>query len=287
MRLALECCATIEDFEHFLDTISKPLGIEANFGVIDANGGAAYFEANNFTYKKFDANNPEIAPNGYIIRTNYSVAGREDKGMGYIRFANATYLFENHLAEKFTPEWILSSASRSYYHSILKHDLRKTLPTYTIDQDYIPRYTTSASIVFQGVKKGESPEQTTMWTVLGFPPCSIVFPLWVKGGENLPQLLVKASNSNNAPLCDKVVALKHKAFNISRGNGEKYMDFSVLYNKNGNGIIQKLQSYEQQIFEETRKKIQEWNKTSWTEKNIDNYYKYLNEKIEKIYQEID
>ena len=33
---ALEVCATVEDFCHFLDTITKPSLIEANFGVIDA-----------------------------------------------------------------------------------------------------------------------------------------------------------------------------------------------------------------------------------------------------------
>ena len=38
---ALEVCATVEDFCHFLDTISKPSDVEANFGVINAQGGAA------------------------------------------------------------------------------------------------------------------------------------------------------------------------------------------------------------------------------------------------------
>ena len=37
---ALEVCATVDDFRHFLDTIAKPSMIEANFGVIDAQGGA-------------------------------------------------------------------------------------------------------------------------------------------------------------------------------------------------------------------------------------------------------
>jgi hypothetical protein len=286
MRMALECCATLEDFERFLDTVAKPLGIEANFGVIDANGGAAYYEANNFSYKKYDANDPEIAPNNYIIRTNYSYSGREDKGMGYIRHENAKYLFENHPTQKFTAEWILSSASRSYYHSILESDLCTLLPSFAIDQDYIPRNSSSASIVFQGVKRGEHVERTTMWTALGFPPCSIVVPLWIAGGEKLPEIMTKTAESNNAPLCDKVVALKHKVFPITRGNGNKYMDFALLYNKNGNGIIQKLHPAEKEIFEETYKKIDEWNKTAWNEKNIKEYYKYLNDKIIKAYKNL-
>ena len=44
MYRALEICATVEDFEHFIDTLSKPMGVEANFGVIDAQGGAVYYE---------------------------------------------------------------------------------------------------------------------------------------------------------------------------------------------------------------------------------------------------
>ncbi|MDR2066058.1 MAG: C45 family peptidase [Prevotellaceae bacterium] len=285
MRMALECCATTGDFEHFLDTLTKPAGIEANFGVIDASGGAAYYEANNFTYKKYDANCPETAPNNYIIRTNYSYSGRENEGMGYIRYETAKYLFENHQNGTFTSEWLLSSVSRSYCHSLLKCDLQTVMPEYAIDQDYIPRNSSSASVVFQGVKQNEPPEHTAMWTLLGFPPCSIAVPLWVKGGSHLPEIMTKSAGSNNSPLCDKVVALKHKVFHIERGNGKKYMNFSLLYNKNGNGIIQKIKPIEKTIFEETYKKISEWNTSSWNENSISNYYKYLNEKIIKIYRE--
>ncbi|MDR0754365.1 MAG: C45 family peptidase [Prevotellaceae bacterium] len=286
MRMALECCATVGDFEHFLDTVTKPAGIEANFGVIDAGGGAAYYEANNFTYKKYDANNPETAPNNYIIRTNYSCSGRENEGMGYIRYESAKYLFENQQNEKFTPEWLLSSASRSYYHSLLNCDLQIIMPEYAIDQDYIPRNSSSASIVFQGVKQNESAEHTTMWTLLGFPPCSIIVPLWVKGGRQLPEIMTKSDNNDNSPLCDKVVALKHKVFHVERGNGKKYMNFSLLYNKNENGIIQKIKPYEKEIFEDTYRKIDEWNASEWNEKNIQTYYRYLNEKIVKIYKDL-
>ncbi len=42
MRRALEVCATVKDFRQFLDTLSKPSLIEANFGVIDAEGGCRH-----------------------------------------------------------------------------------------------------------------------------------------------------------------------------------------------------------------------------------------------------
>ena len=47
MFRALEVCATVEDFDHFLDTLSKPMYVEANFGVTDARGGAVYYEMRN------------------------------------------------------------------------------------------------------------------------------------------------------------------------------------------------------------------------------------------------
>ena len=59
MRRALEVCATVKDFCQFLDTLSKPSLIEANFGVIDAKGGAAMFEVDYYEYVMYDANNPK------------------------------------------------------------------------------------------------------------------------------------------------------------------------------------------------------------------------------------
>lgn len=39
-----------------------------------------------------------------------------------------------------------------------------------VDQDFIARSSTASSVVVQGVKEGERPELTTMWTILGYPP---------------------------------------------------------------------------------------------------------------------
>lgn len=71
MRRALEVCATVDDFKVFLDTLAKPSLIEANFGVIDAQGGAAMFEVDYEKYVMFDANDPKDAPCGYIARSNF------------------------------------------------------------------------------------------------------------------------------------------------------------------------------------------------------------------------
>ena len=82
MRRALEVCATVKDFCQFLDTLSKPSLIEANFGVIDAEGGAAVFEVDYYKYVMYDANDSKDAPCGYIARTNFSFSGKVNEGAG-------------------------------------------------------------------------------------------------------------------------------------------------------------------------------------------------------------
>ncbi len=160
MKIALERCATIEDFEKLLQELSKPLGVEANFGVIDANGGAAYFETTNFNYVKYDVNDSDVAPNGYLIRTNYSFSGQENKGYGYIRYTTAEGLFKNQIkGGKISFELLINDVPRCLIHSFTNTDLTSNLPenlddtSYVYFRDYIPRYSTAAAIVIQGINR--------------------------------------------------------------------------------------------------------------------------------------
>ena len=80
LSTVLEVCARWRISAICLDTISKPSLIEANFGVIDAQGAAAMFEVDYYKYTMYDANNPKDAPYGYIARTNFSFAGEANRG---------------------------------------------------------------------------------------------------------------------------------------------------------------------------------------------------------------
>ena len=55
MKLALQTCKTLADFEKLLTSLPRPMGLDANFGVIDAFGGAAFYETGNYRFVKFDA----------------------------------------------------------------------------------------------------------------------------------------------------------------------------------------------------------------------------------------
>ena len=230
---ALGSCKTLKDFEQMLDKMKKPRGVEANFGVIDAEGGAAYYEVNNTQWTKIDVNDPKIAPEGFLVYTNHSYTGRKDEGMGYIRYNTANELLHKAWIQgiDFTPQWIFNNLSRSYYHSLLGLDLNKNPELapegWYVDQDFIPRRSTSASIVIKGVRKGENPDLTVMWTILGYPPCSIAVPMFVAAGEKQPAYMLKRADSNNCVMCDEALSRRAKIFPLSRGNGRNYFDVSL------------------------------------------------------------
>lgn len=291
---ALAVCKTLEDFENYLNNLPKPMRVEANFGVIDANGGAAYYETNNSKFVKVDANDQRIAPQGYLIYTNFSYTGRFNEGMGYIRHQNATEIMSAKSPFKdITPEWIFNNLSRSFYHSLMGTDLTKQESSpekftgWVIDQDYIPRKSSTASVAIQGVKPGEDPEMTIMWTVLGYPPAGIAVPLWVKAGENQPSMLVKSDKSNNAEVCDNALALKYETFSLKRGNGQRYMNFNLIYNSQKSGYMQLLRFTE---FLNNRKlygpAIEKWRENGLDLKELEELNNNAQINIRKIYGEL-
>lgn len=267
MRRALEICATVEDFRHFLDTLSKPSYVEANFGVIDAKGGAAMFEVDYHHYVMYDANNSEDAPYGYIARTNFSFAGKINKGAGYVRYMIVDQALMPAAASMvITPEWIFRELSRTFVNPMLGIDLksgdfnRPKTSGWFVDQDFISRSGSTCSVVIQGVKAGENPELTTMWTVLGYPPTGVAIPLWVKNGDKmLPEMVLRGEKSEVAPLCDWSVSLADKVFCYDQGMGtDRYFYWELLYNNDKTGFMQKLAPVEEEIFQRAGIVLNRW-----------------------------
>lgn len=223
MALALSRCRTLADFETLLDTLPKPMGVQANFGLIDASGDGAYYETDDFAYVKYPLSD---SPNGVLIRTNYSHNRNVDGGYGYIREQNAHQLLAPYIAgDSVTAEAITEGVSRSFYHSLIGRDFAQGPDRWIIDQDFIPRRSSSASVVIEGVAKGEDPSLYIMWTMIGYPPCSHVVPVTV---DNVPEELQSAGDDHHSPLCDEVVKRKHQVFSITRGSGSHYIDMELL-----------------------------------------------------------
>ena len=240
MYHALANCATIADFEAWLTTYPQPWGVEANFGIIDAQGGAAYYEMNNSRYIKYDVN---TMPEGYRVVTNFSQAGRYEDYEGWERYQTATAIMK----EAFSREREISAIdainlfSRKYRHEVLGVNyFQENAPQYIVDQDYIPRRITSAVICFQGVNVNSDPKYSVMWSALGYPACAVAIPL-LMNSSSLPAYMVarnpKAKNGEalHSEMCDASLQIKDQwAFPMHISNGKRYIALQTILVGNEN-----------------------------------------------------
>lgn len=286
MKQALMVCSSLDDFEHFLDTLSKPMGVNSNFGVIDAFGGAAYYETGNYKYVKVDANDPLVAPRGIIVRTNHSMSGDLDEGFGYNRFDNATRLLYEAWEEKsLNPQHLLKIIPRSLYHPRTKTDLLSNIPAkkdnieYKFFTDYIPRFQTSSSFMVVGVKDRKHVDETMMWTILGFPLTSVAIPAWLSANE-LPKSLAMNTENYTAPMCNAALKFKAECFPITIDKGYNYINLSAVINKEGTGYYQMLQPIEKEIFEKANVLLAGIDDKTKSINEIKTYYAWLDTYLE-------
>ncbi len=188
MKLALQSCATVAEFQALLEKTSPGRDISANFGVIDAHGGADFFETGKKTYTRYDATDPKIAPRGYIVRTNYSESANRDKGTGFIRAERANALVEGMLkGGPLSVQGLLSNVCRDIANAKIGSfplaGRAQASPAFAYTRDSINRYETSSAAVFAGVKPGEDPALATAWIVLGQPITGVAVPVWPAAGE--------------------------------------------------------------------------------------------------------
>jgi len=290
MKQALQRCATLADFEEMLRRLTKPMGAEANFGVIDAHGGAAYYETGNDSFTKYDVNDPSVAPFGYIIRTNYSYVGEREEDYGLIRYQTAEDLFYTaYNSGALSSTFLLRDVSRCLKHSLTRTDLTLDLPPdgetprFVFFRDFIPRYYSSATIAVQGVKADEPPALTTMWTILGFQLCSVAVPVWVEGGNRLPDCLT-AGGSRHALLCDWALQLKKRCIPMDRGSGQNYLNLAVVCNRRETGILQQNILFEKDILQESESRLATWRTNGITPDTVREYYRWLDHEIRDHYR---
>lgn len=195
MKRALQTCATVEDFRDLLERTNGSRHTAANFGTIDAHGGAAMFEAKSTSFVMFDANDPRVAPHGYIVRSNFSATANDLVPMpdpttaghldAYGRFSHTC----QRLAPLHDVGIDVSDVIRNLTRDMSDKDGRAypgtvngvtgSLPE-TIDTRHtVSRSSTVSAGIIHGVKPGEAPGLTTLWVMLGDPKFSIAVPCWV------------------------------------------------------------------------------------------------------------
>ncbi|MBC7187360.1 MAG: T9SS type A sorting domain-containing protein [Calditrichaeota bacterium] len=249
MKEALGTCASVAEFQTLLDrTNLTGRTTQANFAVIDSTGAAAIFETAGTQYWKYDANDSSVAPQGYVLRTNFALHGGGSSGIE--RYRRTTKL----IADFWTGDTL-------GYRSILRTQMRdfsdansNPVPVpfparwqsnrpfgYIYCYLSICRSTSVAAAVIQGVRAGEPARLSTMWAILGQPAGAIAVPYWPVG--NTPPA---ADGEPTAPLCDAALAIKSLLFDYAENNN--YIDSYKLRDGKGGGFWPKLFAEEDAIF---------------------------------------
>jgi len=229
MRLALQSCATIEEFQALLEKTNGGRDVTANFGVIDARGGAAIFETSRTAFKRFDATDPAGAPAGFIVRTNYSDSGDADAGSGMLRRARATSLLDALVASKsLTAATLLAGPARDVANVEIGSYPAQGLPAgtrFAYTADSVCRYDTASAVVFEGVRPGEDPLLSTMWVIAGEPITGAAVPVWVRAAA-VPSALAAASGAS--PMTKALDAVRTLFYPETRGELKKFISAAAF-----------------------------------------------------------
>ena len=266
MRKALGLCTTLKDFERLLDTLKKPMDLNSNFAVMDAQGGCAYYETGNYGYVKFDVNDPSVAPDGYLMRTNFATTGDHQFDQGVERYAAITeFMEEAHRQGHLEADYLITHISRYLKHGLTKLDMMDFMPESETDTcyfpfgDYITRFSTASVLLVQGVQRGESPLNTVSWTIMGWPLTTVAMPLVLLPSGNLPSV-VTDDGTGHSWLCERGLQLKDRAFSLKRGNVNSYCNLSVLFNKQGTGILQRVLPLEEEVLRQGKEALSMYRK---------------------------
>lgn len=237
MRYALGTCSDVEEFARLLDSTNVPgRRTQANFAAIDARGAAVMFETGGYTYARFDANDPRQAPDGWVVRTNFSLTGGGTIGIERYRRA-LNHIREFRAGDSLTCRTLLRYHARDFsdYNSNplpvpFRYEWSSATPIGCVYSNIsICRYKSVSAVVINGVRPGEPPELITMWTILGQPAAGIAVPYWPVG--EIPRA---ARGNTSAPLYDAATGIRSLLFHQT--SFPDYIDTYTLCDECGNGL---------------------------------------------------
>lgn len=256
MTGALKKCVTVDDFRLYLDSLislGRPLGVEANFGVIDAEGNGAYFETNNNSYKVYDLADAE---DGILIRTNYSHSGGNPK-TGKVREDNAEHLLRKAArGGDITAEMLTEDVSRCFYRATEDRNFAHGTERLIADVDFIPRYKSTASVVIEGMvpgTEGDPVDEYIMWTALGYPPTAITAPVYCRE-DGMPASFRGTLPNGHAPAADAAKKLRDEVFAKSTAK-KKIVNLELLFNAKNDGYCQRQVMQNLNTYRMTRQRL--------------------------------
>lgn len=183
MTEALKSCRNIGDFCRLLDSMPRPPGIQANFGVMDAQGGRAYIETDDYGYQLYN-----VPDDSVMIRTNYSHSGGMEGRLGVARERTAVRAIDR--VEPITRELLTDTLSRRFLDPASGRDIASQGVATLLDNgNFIPRYISTASIVIEAVPSPQCDGSNyVMWAAIGYPPFAEVHKVTF---DSLPEAVMR------------------------------------------------------------------------------------------------
>lgn len=292
MKAALMRCATLADFEQMLNGWPKPMGLNANFGVIDAQGGAAYYETDNYGYMKFDANDPRVAPEGYLIRTNYSFTGTPNVGYGFIRYTTAAAIIGRAASRgELEVELFTDRLARCLENSMTGEDFGERVSSRISGEmvnaaDLLCRYGTASNIVVEGVAQGMDARQTVLWATVAFPLSTVVVPAWPTEVALLPSCAGGGPGDALPSLSDWGLQLMRRCYPIMRGSGSRYLDIAVYRNSVNGGLAPAIVSAEREVMRRARELRRGWGSGAPRQEELRAYNRWLDGYLKEVYEKL-
>jgi hypothetical protein len=218
---------TVEDFEALLaKSNSGGRDVSANFGVIDAKGGAATFETGKKGYVRFDAAAANDGAKGLLVRSNYSRTGGTGSGSGFLREARGMELLGPLAAAgKLDARAILRTAARDVENPAIGSTGVEAGPPLIYTGDSVCRLDTVSAVVLEAPAAGEGPAAAAMWLVPSLPVTGAAIPVF-PAARAVPEGL--SPRKEASPLAEGSLALRNRLYPEIRGEKKRYMDRRAL-----------------------------------------------------------
>ena len=258
MTCAAGNCASVAEFKRLLDSTNiTGRRTSANFAVMDSTGATAIFETGGYSYWQYDATDSITCPRGYVLRTNFSIAGGGSEGI--VRFRRTSALFDDFYAgDSITPKSVLRYQMRDLadaggvpyplpFHGTVGSAPYGYIP---VEETICRAYSASAAVI-QGVLPGEFAQTSTFWVILGCPATGIAIPYWLVCGPPLP-----STDLPKAPLNDTANDIYFKIWGGS--TWPTYLNSFLLRDDNGDGLLRNLFQAEDIVFTAADTLLMQW-----------------------------
>lgn len=229
---ALGHCASVDDFRDLLGQTQGVRQVHANYAVMDAWGHAAVFEVSDSLFWEYDAQDTAQHPFGFVVRTNFSLAGGGTSGMARYLRANAL-LTQFCQGDSLNVRTVLRFLCRDFADADgtpipipYPDQWAPSVPFgYILTSSSICRWPSVSAVVIQGACPGVP---ATMWTLLGQPAGTVAVPLWPVGPPPPPLVGVPT-----APMCDVATQIRSLLFDWQSLD---YLDSYKLRTESGHGL---------------------------------------------------